>query len=363
MKLNRRTMAAGLAALAFPLATRARAASTVVTAAARTIEVRGKAATVYSLVNGQGKPGHSLMLGERFDLRLENRLAEPTLIHWHGLTPPSSLDGVPMLSQALLQPGEGFAYEFENRRVGTHWMHSHVGLQEQHMLAAPLIVHDPKDAGLDEQEHVVLLHDFTFRDPAEILAELKSGGGLHAGHAGMDHDNMDGMVMPAMLNDIAYDAYLANDRTLDDPEIVPVESGGRIRLRIINGAAASNMWIDLGGLEGELIAVDGNDVEPVKASVFPLAIAQRADIRISLPKERRSWPVFFRPEGVAARTGLILAVPGAAIEKLASTMDHPSDGLSLDFESGLRARMPLPRAEAVCDRMQYSQPCAIDTAI
>ena len=32
----------------------------------------------------------------------------------------------------------------------------------------------------------MLLHDFTFRDPAEILAELTGGGGAHAGHA-MDH--------------------------------------------------------------------------------------------------------------------------------------------------------------------------------
>ena len=31
-----------------------------------------------------------------------------------------------------------------------------------------------------------------------------------------------------------------------DPEIVSVERGGRIRLRIINAASASRFWIDLG---------------------------------------------------------------------------------------------------------------------
>ena len=59
-----------------------------------------------------------------------------------------------------------------------------------------------------------MLHDFTFRDPLEILAELQGGSG-HAGHA------MGGMET-AMLNDITFDAYLANDRTLADPEIVRV---------------------------------------------------------------------------------------------------------------------------------------------
>ena len=57
------------------------------------------------------------------------------------------------------------------------------------------------------------------------------------------------------LNDIDYDAYLAND-----PEIVRVESGGRVRLRIINGATATVFTIDTGEVEATLIAVDGKDV-------------------------------------------------------------------------------------------------------
>ena len=69
-------------------------------------------------------------------------LSEPTLIHWHGQTPPSDQDGAPMLSQPALRPGDQFNYDFQ-RAAGTHWMHSHVGLQEQQMLAAPLIVREP----------------------------------------------------------------------------------------------------------------------------------------------------------------------------------------------------------------------------
>src|SRR3546814_10204835 len=53
------------------------------------------------------------------------------------------------------------------------------------------------------------------------------------------------------INDIDYDAYLANDRTLDDPEVVQVERGGTVRLRLINGATATAFWIDLGELTGE----------------------------------------------------------------------------------------------------------------
>ena len=333
--MNRREFALGLTGLSvaqFAGLSPARAAGTPqrITVATRVIEVKGKPVTVYGLTGPSGKPGLEMMLGESFDLRLENASDAETIIHWHGLTPPYGQDGVVMAGHPPIAPGQSRDYAFTNMRSGTHWMHSHLGLQEQRLLAAPLIVREKDEAGLDEQQHVVLLHDFTFRDPADILAELQGGGGGHAGHM-MPHGSMDqsqmgeggGMMMggPVMLNDVIYDAYLANDRTLDDPEVVTVEKGGAIRLRIINAAAASNMWIDLGGLEGELIAVDGNPIYPMKGSLFPLAIAQRADIRLRIPKDGGVFPILFRPEGVAERTGLVLATAGAAVPKLAGTGD------------------------------------------
>ena len=60
---------------------------------------------------------------------------------------------------------------------------------------------------------------------------------------------------PRDLNDVKYDAFLANLRTLADPEIVKVEPGGG-PLRIINGSSMSAFHIGLGALDGELIAVD-----------------------------------------------------------------------------------------------------------
>jgi hypothetical protein len=51
------------------------------------------------------------------------------------------------------------------------------------------------------------------------------------------------------LNDIGFDAYRANERTLDDPEIVSLDRGLGVRLRIINGALFTNFHIDLGRLQ------------------------------------------------------------------------------------------------------------------
>ncbi|MFX5084807.1 copper oxidase, partial [Acinetobacter baumannii] len=78
----------------------------------------------------------------------------------------------------------------------------------------------------------------------------------------MGHGMPGGMAMD--LNDVEYDAYLANDRTLADPEVVRVERGGRARLRVINGATSTAFHLDLGRLTGQVIAADGNPVHPVE---------------------------------------------------------------------------------------------------
>jgi FtsP/CotA-like multicopper oxidase with cupredoxin domain len=340
MKLSRRGLIAG--AVALPLGNGRLSADEVprtLTVSKRTLEVKGRAASMFQLTGPGGRPGLDMLLGERFRVKLQNASDSATVVHWHGLTPPMGQDGVAMRQQNLVPPGQSRDYDFDNTRSGTHWMHSHAGLQEQQMLAAPLIVRETAEPLFDAHEHVVILHDFTFRDPQEILAELQGGGGGHASHAAMGHGSNSGMA--TVLNDIAYDAYLANDRTLDDPEVVRLGKGSQIRLRIINAAAASNMWIDLGGLEGEVIAVDGNAIQPVGGSLFPLAIAQRADVRIRIPGEGGAFPILFRPEGVGMRTGIVLATPGATILKTAGEGDiAPALDLSQERLYSAIAQLP-----------------------
>jgi FtsP/CotA-like multicopper oxidase with cupredoxin domain len=348
MKISRRGLLVGAAALSLP--SMARASAPALTIGSRVLDVKGKAAKVFGIVGPSGKPGLEMLLGERFEFNLKNNLDEDTSIHWHGLTPPTAQDGVPVLSASALKAGETRAYDFENKKAGTHWMHSHLGLQEQQMLAAPLIVRETEKPLFDEQEHVIMLHDFTFRDPQEILAELKSGGGAHAMH-NMGAMKMDAAMMKMMANDVAYDAMLANDRTLDDPEILRVEKGGNLRLRIINGCAASNLWIDLGTLRGALIAVDGNTILPFKGSRFPIAISQRADIRLELPAGSGSWPILFQSEGGPLRSGIIIQAGDGQVTKL-SDQGEPADVLDLVMEAQLKSvaqiiAEPVTRTELV----------------
>ena len=325
----------------------------------RSLEVNGKAAEMFGIQQPDGTHGLTLAPGARFELDLTNNAGEEAVIHWHGMTPPYLQDGVADKERPPIADGATVAYDFVPR-TGTHWMHSHHGLQEQKLMAAPLIVHTAEDLKADAQEVVVLLHDFTFRDPAEILAELGADAGMsHAGHdmsghdmSGMDMSGMDmsghdmsGMDMGAMsmdLNDVNYDAYLANDRTLRDPLVVRTERVGRVRLRLINGATSTAFHIDLGALTGQVIAVDGNAVQPVTGRRFPMSMGQRLDILIDLPKEGGAFPILAEREGGTERTGIILATPDAAIAKIAEQGEKPAGPVTIEFERQLSAISPLP---------------------
>ena len=341
--------AAGIAA--FSHRPRAFAASPPLrlTAGRRTLEVNGKSASVFGITGPDGTPGVVLDPGQRFAVTLANQAGEDTIVHWHGQRPPYLQDGVVETGGTLIANGADQAYDFV-ARPGTHWMHSHHGLQEQMLMAAPLIVRTAEDVRADAQEVTVLLHDFTFRDPAEILAEL----GGHSGHGAA----MPGMAMPqggatpmtmdtsmgtaAMdLNDVEYDAYLANDRTLADPQVVRTERGGRVRLRLINGATTTAFWIELGALEGTLISVDGDPVRPLAVRRFPLAQGQRVDVLLEL-KDAGFFPVLAQREGDRRRTGVILATPQFPIAKLAAEADSTAAAVDLSLEARLSALRPLP---------------------
>ena len=246
--LSRRAIIAGaVAALAAPpvfaraqtSADGGQTAPTILRLQRRDIEVNGRTASVYGIRQPNGAFGLTTEVGKPFRVRVENAIDEPSLIHWHGLAPPWRQDGVPGISAPPIPPGGSADYDFPLRFGGTFWMHSHQGLQEQLMMSAPLIIHDERDRP-DEQEVVVMLADFSFTPPEQIFENLKAsvsmasmakpaarGSGSMSAMSGMKKAGMaksKGAAAPD-LNDVKYDAFLANDHTLADPEIVKVEPG------------------------------------------------------------------------------------------------------------------------------------------
>ncbi len=251
---------------------------------------------------------------------------------------------MPYISAPPIAPGQAADFKFPAKPTGTRFMHSHFGLQEQKLLAAPLIVRETAAIKSGVQEVVVLLQDFSWTNPTALFEALRkpkpemamAGGGMNM--ASMPGNKMD-MAKPD-LNDITYDAFLANDRTLADPQVVDVAKNTDVRLRLINAASSTNFWIDLGALTGTLLSVDGNPVAPLQARQFPLGIAQRADILVRVADQ--AVPVLARGEGRTLQTGVILRPPGAVVAKIANDGSEATPAVGFQLESQLRASEPLP---------------------
>lgn len=338
----------------------ARCAAPLLAVGSRTLEVNGKAAKVYSVTGSGSRPGIYAHEGDRFTGPMLNASNEPLQMHWHGqIRAPFDQDRA-RPGGGTLAPNGTDIHDFE-LTPGTHWMHAH-SLSEQQLLAAPMVTRE-KDAG-DAQDVVVMLHDFAFRTPQEILAEL-GGSEMHGAHsAGAANPSSDAAATPhhagdhahmargsgsgsghmmgmTHANDVRYDAFLANDRTLSDPEVIRIEKGARVRLRIINGATATAFFVSTPGLTSECIAVDGAACQPVSAQSYPLAQAQRIDLLVTIPSTGGAFPVLAKVEAAEFVTGIVLASPGATVAKLIPTADAPQPLVDLAFESRLRATHPL----------------------
>ena len=82
--------------------------------------------------------------GDRLRFVVTNQLSQPFVLHFHGLTIPNAMDGVPFVTQDPIMPGDYFTYEFTVKDPpGMYVYHSHFNSAEQvgKGLYGALIVH------------------------------------------------------------------------------------------------------------------------------------------------------------------------------------------------------------------------------
>jgi manganese oxidase len=120
----------------------------------------GKVVEAYAYNGMVPGPQLEAELGDRVRIVLHNELPEPTTIHNHGLTVPAEMDGVPVISQDAVLPGESFTYEFTVKNAGSNMYHSHFNAQKQVPmgLLGAFVVPDPKDPPAD-LDYTMVLND------------------------------------------------------------------------------------------------------------------------------------------------------------------------------------------------------------
>jgi CopA family copper-resistance protein len=314
--------------------------------------------------------------GDTVTIRVTNRLAVDTSIHWHGILLPYQMDGVPGISFKGIAPGETFVYRFKVKQAGTYWYHSHSGMQEQTGMYGAIIV-DTAGSGpiRADRDYVVQLSDWTDEDPMRVFHKLKmrsdyynfnqptavdffrdvSNAGLSA--ALNQRKMWQQMRMnPTDLADVsAYTyTYLMNGTTPAGNWTGLFRPGEKVRLRFINSGAMTFFDVRIPGLKMTVVQTDGQNVEPVTVDEIRIGVAETYDVIVT-PKDE-AYTIFaqsmdrsgFVRGTLAPRAGMTAAVPAPDKREPLSmgdmmgdmggggneTMDHSAHGgAALDHNS------------------------------
>lgn len=284
-------------------------------------------------------PGPVIRLreGDEAVLRVTNRLSEISSIHWHGLILPADMDGVPGVSFAGIRPSETFIYRFPVRQSGTYWCHSHSGGQELLGLYAPLII-DPvrPEPFRYDRDHVVMLSDWSFEPPEQILAKLKKQAGYYnyqkrtvgeffrdVGRDGFgatlgDRKEWGQMLMdPTDFADVtsATYTYLMNGQTPAANWTGLFRPGEAVRLRFIDAGAMTIFDVRIPDLKMTVVQVDGQNVQPVLVDELRIGPGQTYDVIVR--PGNRAYTIFAETSDrsghargtLAPQPGLIAGIP------------------------------------------------------
>lgn len=301
---------------------------------------RGSASTLQSNGTGALGPTFRVRRGQRLRVVLENGLAEPTIVHWHGLQLPANMDGHPRFA---VRPGQRYVYELDVRdRAGTYWYHAHpdtrTGPQVYRGLSGLFIVHDDEDDRLslprDGFDLPLVIQDRLFDRDNQLV--------YSASHM---------MAMGGWLGDTVLINGVANlqQRVATRP----------YRLRILNGSNSRVYrlaWEH--GVPLDVIGTDGGLLErPVRRPYLMLGPAERAEIwadfsAVPLGTEQRLVSQAFDAGGMpmGAMSGAL--AQGAAMSLLTFKINEQS-GERLPLPTSLRPMSRHRESDAINARSPH----------
>lgn len=316
-------------------------------------------------VNGQiPMPTLHFTEGDTAEIYVHNQLKEGTTLHWHGLYTPNKEDGVPYLTQLPIAPNTTHIYRFPIVQSGTHWYHSHFGLQEQIGMYGSLILDKKKsDAsfrkGIDDLPSVpILLSEWTDYKPENVHRMLHNATdwfaikknavqsyaeAIGAGHFGTKLGNEWKRMLAMDVSDIYYDKFLINGQP--ESQLSQFKAGDKIRLQVSNAGASSYFWLTYAGGKITVVANDGNDVEPVEVDRLIIGVSETYDIIVSIPAENTAYELLATPEDRTKSASIYI---GQGIKQLANPMPR------LQYFEGMKMMNDMMKLNGDMDDMGMS---------
>ncbi|WP_159476755.1 multicopper oxidase domain-containing protein [Dyadobacter sp. 3J3] len=233
--------------------------------------------------------------GDTAEIYVHNELDEATGLHWHGLFLPNKYDGVPFLTQMPIKPHTTHLYRFAIIQNGTHWYHSHFGLQEQIGMYGSMILNKKKEPDISTVP--IVLSEWTDLKPENVHRMLHNASDWFAIRKGTTQSYSEAIRqgyfktklanewkrMNAMdVSDVYYEKFLINGK--NESQLPQFKPGEKVRLRISNGGASTYFWLKYAGGKMTVVANDGNDVEPVEVDRLIIAVSETYDVVVTIPE-------------------------------------------------------------------------------
>jgi len=273
-------------------------------------------------------------IGDELAITVQNRLSEPTSVHWHGIALRNDMDGVePAIPN--IPAGQDFTYRFSVPNAGTYWAHPHVGLEGDTGLYLPVIVDDPTEPGNYDAEWIVVMDDWTDgvgKSPQQLYDALTSpnkptmqnmpppasatptttrttpttpttpttttatkgttttgttgrsgtsGTTSTSAAAGAPGEVGTSDLLGGDAGDIAYPYYLINGRIPAAATTLNAKPGQRIRIRFINTGSDTAFRVALSGHSMTVTHTDGFPVVPTQVDALLIGMAERYDVIVT----------------------------------------------------------------------------------
>jgi FtsP/CotA-like multicopper oxidase with cupredoxin domain len=205
--------------------------------------------------------------GDRVIVHLRNELPEATTIHWHGVRVPPHSDGT-LATQAAVDPGAEFTYDFVVEDPGTFWYHPHVrgDVQVERGLYGMLVVQGGAEIPVDA-------------DRAFVLDDVKLEA---SGQLSTQTDSLD--VMLGRQGNV----LLVNGRSA---AVLSVKAGARERWRFVNAANGRYFNLRLPGHSFMVVGWDGGLVpSPYETETLLIVPGERYEVIVE-PKESPGTPL------------------------------------------------------------------------
>ncbi len=307
-------------------------------------------------VNGQiPMPTLTFTEGDTAEIYVHNELNESTTMHWHGVFLPNKEDGVPYLTQMPIKPHTTHLYKFPIIQHGTHWYHSHSGLQEQIGMYGSFVMNKRTEdstfrKGIDDLPTIpVVLSEWTNYNPKNVHRMLHNASDWFAIKKGATQSYAEAIKhksfktklknewkrMLAMdVSDVYYDKFLMNGKNESEiknknqvsfssgkvvqrTDEAQFKAGDKVRLRISNGGASTYFWLTYAGSKITVVANDGNDVEPVEVDRLIIAVSETYDVILTIPNDSTSYEFLATSEDRISSASLYI---GNGIKQLTSPL-------------------------------------------